>query len=170
MGKVTRRCGMVISLFLIIGFWFFYFHYVFAIINVPSASMEPTVMTGDYGLCQRLGYPFSQIQYGDIIIFEKDGNLLCKRVIGLPGDVISFENGNCIRNGESLAEPYVMPDSRSEGEVYSVPDNAVFVLGDNREDSLDSRFWESAYVYSDNIYGRLVFAAGIGGGMHMKFL
>ena len=93
--------------------------------------------------------------YGDTIAFTypKDTSLdLVKRVIGLPGDIIKIEQGQVIRNGQSLHEPYVTHRDSSTFAPLEVPPNSYYVLGDNRRASTDSRAW--GFVAGEHIIGR----------------
>lgn len=118
---------------------------------ISSGSMEPTLMTGDKVLYIRSITP---VKRGEIIAFDKDGENVCKRVIGIPGDVISFNgDGYVYVNGNKVSEPYLKDSGATYKGIqssYTVPEKSVFVMGDNRLDSYDSRYWDSPFVkYSD---------------------
>ena len=128
---------------------------------VPSESMEPTIhqkhMIVNWRLPYLLGDPMPD--YGDIIIFRENGSknrLLVKRVIGLPGDEIEFTEGKVLRNGEELEETYLLVQESTYSAIpeYTVPDGSLFVLGDNRYKSRDSRFMEETFVPVQNIYAK----------------
>ena len=128
--------------------------------RVPSGSMEPTIMTGDRIIGSRLAYGFSDPQRGEIIIFDypdDESVQYVKRIIGLPGEEIRISGGNVYIDGSSdpLDEPYIMePMAAAPDAVYVVPEDCYFVLGDNRNHSNDSRFWENTYVRSDQIIAK----------------
>jgi signal peptidase I len=123
--------------------------------RIPSASMEDTLLIGDRVLVDRISWRFSEPQRGDIVVFHPpfDGPVLIKRIIGLPGEVISLRDGSVYINDKLLDEPYVrvvngrpLPTQPFTNGLpwalqspYRVPDGTYFVMGDNRTDSGDSR-------------------------------
>ena len=113
---------------------------------IPSESMVPTLEVGDRVLVNKFIYRFTDPQRGDIIVFknvEGGSEDLIKRVVGVPGDVIAVRGGKLFVNGERQREPYVnkrFPD-RSYFAPTTVPKHHVFVMGDNRTNSLDSRYF-----------------------------
>lgn len=113
---------------------------------IPSESMVPTLEVGDRVFVNKFIYNFSEPQRGDVIVFdsvEGGDEELIKRVVGVPGDEISVQNGTLIVNNERLQEPYVndeFPDDSFFGPV-TVPPGNVFAMGDNRANSRDSRFF-----------------------------
>lgn len=142
--------------------------------KIPSGSMLETLQEGDYLLVTRFNYdikvPFTDIsitgtgdpQHGDIIVFRypKDPSMnYIKRVIGLPGDTIEVREKQVFRNGKPIDEPYkriAKPWSRIEGtdnfNRITVPEGRYFAMGDNRDESADSRDW--GYVPRENIQGK----------------
>ncbi len=131
---------------------------------VKESSMEPTLYSDNYLFVNKLAYITKEHpEYGDIIVFksnlpkdEGDGNkLLIKRVIGIEGDVITVSDGAVYRNGKLLQEDYTL-EGFTSGEIqdYSVPENELFVMGDNRSVSLDSRAEEIGTVNEDDVVGR----------------
>jgi signal peptidase I len=110
--------------------------------QVSGPSMSPHVSSGEFVVINTLAYRFRAPARGDIVTFRHDGltpELYIKRVIGLPGDRIRIDRGVVYVNGTHLHEPYVQfPDERSEPEI-TVPPDDVYVLGDNRAVSEDSR-------------------------------
>jgi len=125
-----------------------------------SASMEPTLNVGSTTFYNRLAYVKHGIERGDIVSFKSDeyGSIFAKRVIGIPGDEISFKDGYVVINGMIADESdYLDSDIETNCErTFTVPENTVFVLGDNREDSYDSRFWQNPYIPQDKIIGKFM--------------
>lgn len=123
---------------------------------IQSSSMEPTLMTGDIVL-YRMTLPKEHIERGTIVELKKDGIYYGKRVIGLPGDVVSFKDGKVFINNILLPESYIPNGVETEplsgATYYTVPDSSYFVLGDNREVSGDSRAWSTPYIRSQDITG-----------------
>jgi len=128
---------------------------------VPSGSMESTIMTNSRMMGLRVTYWFSDPQRGDIIVFkypDDPSENFVKRVIGTPGDVVEIIHGVTYVNGEALDEPYLneKPKDRDFGP-YEVPEGHYFCMGDNRNNSNDSRFWKNTYVPRENVLGKALF-------------
>lgn len=133
----------------------------FIIVNavIPSASMETTIMTGDRIIGNRLAYINEDPQRQDIVIFKYPDNekeLFIKRIIGVPGDTIEIIDGKVyINNSDTpLDEPYLTQVPVGNYGPVTVPDGAYFMLGDNRNNSADSRFWNKTFVYKEKILGK----------------
>jgi len=127
---------------------------VVARVVVQKISMMPSLEPGEVLLVNKLKYKFSDIAYGDIITFHypADPTLdYVKRAIGLPGDEVVVDDGVVAINGQALYEPYISAAPEYEG-VWNVPDDALFVLGDNRNPSADSHVW--GYVPMENVIGK----------------
>lgn len=126
--------------------------------QVSGLSMAPHIASGEFVLINTIAYRMGAPARGDIIAFHHDGptpETYIKRVIGLPGDRIRIDRGTVYVNGARLQEPYVRyPDGRSFPEV-TVPPNSLYVLGDNRADSDDSRFW--GFVPESAVLGKAMF-------------
>lgn len=123
--------------------------------QVSGLSMAPHIASGEIVVINTMAYRVGAPARGDIIAFHHDGptpEIFIKRVIGLPGDRIAIDRGTVIVNGTPLVEPYVrFPDERSFREV-TVPQGSLYVLGDNRADSDDSRFW--GFVPENQVLGK----------------
>lgn len=129
---------------------FIFFNYVFLMARVVSGSMEPNVMTGAYTLSNRLPYMFCDPKRGDVAFFypvDEPNVVFLKRVIGIPGDHVVVKNGSVYVNNEKLDEPYLAAEMSNylDGE-WDVPEGMYFVMGDNRNDSADSRVWRHPFV------------------------
>ncbi|MBQ3058922.1 MAG: signal peptidase I [Desulfovibrio sp.] len=156
-----REYGEALLIALVLAF--FIRTFVVQSFKIPSESMLQTLQVGDYLLATKFTYglrvPFTsyyfyegrQPERGDIIIFEypKDPSVdFIKRVVGLPGDVIEVRNKQFYRNGEPVSESYVQFTDPHRQEAVrdnygpvTVPPGKYFVMGDNRDNSMDSRFW-----------------------------
>ena len=130
---------------------------VFAKVRVDGSCMRPTLQDNEKVLVNRLAYKFERMpQRGDIIVFRfpmDPREDLIKRVIGLPGEEISVQDGRVMVNGSILDEPYIAASPAYAGK-WSVPEDHLFVLGDNRNDSSDSHSW--GFVPIRNVVGKAV--------------
>ncbi len=134
---------------------------------VGSGSMEPTLMTGDFVISNRLAYLRNEPQRGDIISFyhaDEDTGVVSvyeKRIIGVAGDEISFADGYVFINGKRAVEEYLDEDIETNcSKTFTVPDGTVFVLGDKRETSIDSRYWDNPYVNISDIIAKFMVNLG----------
>ncbi|MCD8344519.1 MAG: signal peptidase I [Oscillospiraceae bacterium] len=126
------------------------------VLQVSGSSMEPTLSDNDIILLIKT----DNLTTGDLIGFYYQNKLLLKRVIGVAGDVIDIdEEGNVTVNGELIDEPYVTNKSIGECDItlpYQVPENRVFVMGDNRTTSIDSRSSVIGCIEEDQIVGKVL--------------
>jgi signal peptidase I len=125
-------------------------------IRVESISMQPTLYPGDYVIVNKLAYLFNKNpSRGDVIVFryppDPEAIPYIKRIIGLPGDQIHIADGKIYVNGQLLLESYLTVTTNRGGD-WSVPPGQLFVMGDNRNNSSDSRTW--GFVPFENIIGR----------------
>lgn len=130
---------------------------------VKESSMEPNFYENNYLFLSKQAYAFKEPRLGDVIVFESelkldngDNKLLIKRVIGLPGDVIDIKDEKVYLNGEKLEEDYIK-ENGTPGNIQGlvVPKGEIFVMGDNRRVSIDSR--ELGCISQDTIIGRVFF-------------
>ena len=122
---------------------------------ITSGSMIPTLEVKDRLIVSRV-YNAGNLKEGDIVLFKNDefkGEILIKRLIGLPGDKIEIKDGIVFRNGEQLKEDYVKNNEKYSG-TFQVPEGKYFFLGDNRSNSADSRYWKNPYVKESDIEGK----------------
>lgn len=151
-------CGIVIALvaqaYLVQAFW------------IPSPSMTPTLDVEDRVLVNKLSYRTHDVHRGDVVVFERppeasngeDGEIkdLIKRVVAVGGDTLEARDGEVYVNGERIEEPYLAPDTLTDRlPRQEIPEGHVFVMGDNRTDSQDSRVFGP--IDEDAIVGRAVF-------------
>ena len=130
---------------------------------VRQSSMENTLHEGNYLLLSRQAYRFGSVKRGDIIVFRSSltrengqDKQLIKRIIGLPGETISIEDGTVYIDGEALEEPYTKDGyTLSNLEPVTIPEGHVFCMGDNRQNSIDSRSPEVGCVPISNIMGKV---------------
>lgn len=116
--------------------------------RIASGSMEPTYYTGDFVIGNKLAYKFSDPKRFDIVGFTyplEEGVMIVKRIIGLPGETVEIRDGKIYIDGseEPLDESYLKYEwtEDNDGYTFTVPENCYFLLGDNRDDSFDSRYW-----------------------------
>jgi signal peptidase I len=111
---------------------------------IPSASMEPTLQIGDRVIVEKLFFHPSALQRGDVIVFNEPNlteSPLIKRVIGLPGETVLLKDGAVYVNGLPLHESYIKEQAFGDFGPVTVPPDKLFMLGDNRNNSSDSRVW-----------------------------
>ena len=130
--------------------------------NIPSGSMENTIMTGDKLIALRTAYWFNDPERGDIIIFEYPDNeeeWFIKRVIALPGETVEVRDGKVYINNRTtrLDEPNIKEEPVEDFGPYTVPKDGYFVMGDNRNNSNDARDWQTHYDRRDEILGKAWF-------------
>ena len=142
---------------------FVLFRVVLQLAWVPSGSMETTIPTRSLLVSWRLPYLVGDpaLERGDIVTFQSEelGKLLVKRVVGLPGDRISFRDGKVYINGTELDEPYLPRQGITSvrgSASFTVPEECYFMLGDNRGGSDDSRFWDDPYVPDEMVQAKVL--------------
>ncbi len=136
----------------------------FVVLNayIPTGSMENTIMPGDRVFASRIHYLFTEPKRGDIIVFrypDDESVNYVKRIIGLPGETVEIKNGEVYVDGAKLEEPYIKEEMSKENfGPYQVPEDSYFVMGDNRNNSNDSRRWLTTnYVHKSKILGKVAF-------------
>ena len=173
----------VITIAIVIGIGFFVMNFILVNAEIPSGSMENTIMAGDRVFGNRLQYKFSDPKRYDIVIFkypDDESQLFIKRVIGLPNETVIITGGEVyiadsgtvtddMPDEELINDPTMLPgvkklddsftaeqmDTTYSG-VFRVPEDSYFMMGDNRNHSKDSRFWVNKFVAKDKIIGKAV--------------
>lgn len=134
--------------------------YVIVKAEVPTGSMENTIQVDDCILGFQLAYLFSKPERGDVLIFPWPDNpevTYVKRVIGLPGETVEIKEGSVYIDGEPIEESYLKEEMYGEYGPYIVPEGCYFMMGDNRNSSLDSRKWKNRFVKEEDIIAKVLF-------------
>lgn len=154
MKEFIKDIVIVIVVVVIIGFFI-------KPIIVDGNSMVPTLHSKDYVIINKQAYNFGEPERGDIVVFphlEGSGEtrLYIKRVIALPGDHLEINNGNVYLNGKEQSEDYIPEEAQTEGNIdYVISDGEIFVMGDNRENSSDSRYFGTVAI--EDVTGKVFF-------------
>lgn len=161
-GGLLKFVGLIV---VVIALSFGLRTFVFQAYEIPSGSMEETIQTGDMVFAEKVSYYLRDVEQGDIITFNdplSPGRVLIKRVIAVGGQTVDIndEDGYVYVDGEPLAEPYTdgLPSYRLENSIanvtypYTVPEGELWVMGDNRINSQDSRYFGS--IDEDSVTGR----------------
>jgi signal peptidase I len=130
---------------------------------IPTGSMIPTLKIDDRLMVEKITYLFHSPERQDIVVFRPTDRLvaqgsrqdLIKRIIGVPGDKVEIKAGKVLVNDQPLAEGYIMEPINRDFSAIVVPPNQYFMMGDNRNNSYDSRFW--GFVPRDHIIGKAAF-------------
>ena len=164
MNKVMKEMiSTLLYLLVVLCLTWLVIHFVGQRTEVEGASMEPTLSNGDNLIVDKLSYRFHDPERFDIIVFPyqySEDTYYIKRVIGLPGETIYIDDGgNIYINDQLLVESYgreVIMDAGRAAEEITLGEDEYFVMGDNRNNSSDARFWENTYVTEDKIIAKAV--------------
>ena len=160
--KFARLClRLIIGTLVFLAVDIFLFKYVLMKSMIPSGSMEGTLLPGDRVISTRLNLSEETIHRYDILIFHTSNdpdNLLIKRVIGLPGEIVVIKDGKVYVDGVETDDSFVNGTQNDLGSgIYVVPEGCYFFLGDNRNHSKDSRFMYEMYIPIENICAKARF-------------
>jgi signal peptidase I len=142
----------IIAAFLIITF-------VFETVSVDGHSMNPTLHNKDRLIVEKVTYYFRKPKPGDIVVIKYPADpkeKFIKRVIGVGGDKVKIQNSKLYINGKPKNEPYILEQNMHDFNEVTVPQNTIFVLGDNRNNSRDSRYPDVGFVPYNMVVGRAV--------------
>lgn len=135
--EVIETIALTLLIFLVIRFAVQSF-------RIDGQSMEPGLHSDEYVLVNKVAYLFSAPQRGDVIVFHYPLDIskdFIKRIVGLPGDTIRTTSTSVIVDGQTLSEPYISKVFNFESHTWKLDPDQFFVMGDNRDNSLDSRTW-----------------------------
>ena len=150
--------------YIILGATLVLFFSLFLPVRVQGESMENTLLNGDFLLMKR-SWLVNEYGQGDIVVAAKgnfhNGECIIKRIIAVEGQTVDIDNetGLVYVDGVALDEPYALAPTYEKGELdfpITVAENCYFVLGDNREESLDSRYSQIGQVHKDEIQGKII--------------
>ena len=150
----------VISILIAVVLAFFIRYFIVELYMVEGPSMRPTLVNSERLVVNKFLYRFKNPERGEIIVFRypRDPSRdFIKRVIGVPGDTIEIKEGRVFLNGQLQNETYILEKTRGSFAMVTVPAGHVFVMGDNRNNSEDSRFRDVGFVSSELIKGKAVF-------------
>ncbi|HWQ62603.1 MAG TPA: signal peptidase I, partial [Negativicutes bacterium] len=149
----------VISILIAVVLAFFIRYFIVELYMVEGPSMRPTLANGERLVVNKFLYRFRTPERGEIIVFRypRDPSRdFIKRVIGVPGDTVEIKEGRIFLNGQLQNENYILEKTRGSYPLATVPEGHVFVMGDNRNNSEDSRFRDVGFVAGDLIKGKAV--------------
>lgn len=147
----------IISILIAVVLAFFIRYFIVELYMVEGPSMRPTLVSGERLVVNKFLYRFKTPERGEVVVFRypRDPSRdFIKRVIGVPGDTIEIQDGQVFRNGELLEEPYILERTRGSYPAAKVPEGHIFAMGDNRNNSEDSRFKGVGFVPYELIKGK----------------
>ncbi len=147
----------IISILIAVVLAFFIRYFIVELYIVDGPSMRPTLQSGQRLVVNKFLYRFRAPEKNEVLVFQypRDPSRdFIKRVIATPGDSIEIRNGRVFVNDQLLNEPYILEKTRSEYPKAVVPKGTVFVMGDNRNNSEDSRYTDVGFVPYDLIKGK----------------
>ena len=159
MDSFTKKILMALGIYAVFAIIvLILFQTIFMLSYIPSSGMEGTIMTGNVVFSTRYEVKEEDLERFDILTFIAPDNpdiTYIKRLIGLPGETIEVKDGKVYADGVQLDDSFIKGSQNQMGDgVYEVPEDCYFFLGDNRNNSKDSRFWDNPYVNIDDIQSK----------------
>ena len=149
----------IISILIAVVLAFFIRYFIEELYMVEGPSMRPTLVNGERLVVNKFIYRFKTPEYDDVLVFrypQDPSRDFIKRVIAVAGDTIEIKDGRVFRNGQLLSEPYILEKTKGSYPLATVPNGTIFVMGDNRNNSEDSRFNDVGFVPLNLIKGKAV--------------
>lgn len=149
----------VVSILIAVVLAFFIRYFIVELYMVEGPSMRPTLVNSERLVVNKFIYRFKQPERGEILVFKyprDQSRDFIKRVIAIPGDTIEVKEGRVFVNGQLLNENYILERTRGSYPLSTVPEGHIFVMGDNRNNSEDSRFKDVGFVPYSLIKGKAV--------------
>ena len=152
--KRLRFIGLLLCILIVI---FSIRYFLIDWVHVEGNSMSPTLSDGQIVFVEKISKVTSSINRGDLVLIVfPDGIQYTKRVIAIGGDIISLSNNTLRVNWEAVEEPYLSEPRFNNIEPLTIPEDHVFVMGDNRDISLDSRDYRVGSIHKNNIIGKIL--------------
>jgi signal peptidase I len=149
----------VVSILIAVVLAFFIRYFIVELYMVEGPSMRPTLVNGERLVVNKFIYRFKTPERGDVLVFrypQDPSRDFIKRVIAIPGDTVEIKDGRVFVNGQLLNETYILEKTRGSYPLSTVPQGRIFVMGDNRNNSEDSRFKDVGFVPFELIKGKAV--------------
>lgn len=149
----------VVSILVAVVLAFFIRYFIVELYMVEGPSMRPTLLNAERLVVNKFIYRFKAPERGDVLVFQYPRDTsrdFIKRVIAVPGDTIEIKDGKVFLNGQLQNETYILEKTRGSFPLVTVPEGTVFVMGDNRNNSEDSRFRDVGFVSRNLIKGKAV--------------
>jgi signal peptidase I len=149
----------VISIVVAVVLAFFIRYFIVELYLVDGPSMQPTLLNHERLVVNKFIYRFRVPQRGEVLIFkypQDQSRDFIKRVIAIPGDTIEIKDGRVFVNQQLMNEPYILSKTRGDYPLTTIPEGTIFVMGDNRNNSEDSRFADVGFVPYNLIKGKAV--------------